>query len=92
MLELNLPLWGDVTVFIMAAVVIGVSGVKLAEYADRLADRTGLGEAVTGTIMLGLITALPGLAASVTAALAAEPQSSGPSRCTPGTRAACPLS
>ncbi|MCR9232277.1 MAG: sodium:calcium antiporter [bacterium] len=69
MLELNLPLWGDVTVFIMAAVVIGVSGVKLAEYADRLADRTGLGEAVTGTIMLGLITALPGLAASVTAAL-----------------------
>lgn len=69
MIDLNLPLWGDVTVFLLAALVIGVSGVKLAEYADRLADRTGLGEALTGTIMLGLITALPGLAASVTAAL-----------------------
>ncbi|QDT28807.1 putative calcium/sodium:proton antiporter [Gimesia panareensis] len=69
MIDLNLPLWGDVTVFLLAALVIGVSGVKLAEYADRLADRTGLGEAITGTIMLGLITALPGLAASVTAAL-----------------------
>lgn len=69
MIDLNLPLWGDITVFLVAALVIGVSGVKLAEYADRLADRTGLGEAITGTIMLGLITALPGLAASVTAAL-----------------------
>ena len=69
MYQLDLPLWGDISVFIVAAIVIGISGVKLAEYADRLADRTGLGEAVTGTIMLGLITALPGLAASVTAAL-----------------------
>ncbi|MAX38239.1 hypothetical protein [Gimesia sp.] len=69
MIQLDLPLWGDVTVFVIAAIVIGIGGVKLAEYADRLADRTGLGEAVTGTIMLGLITALPGLAASVTAAL-----------------------
>lgn len=69
MIQLNLPLWGDFTVFVVAAIVIAVSGVKLAEFADRLADRTGLGEAVTGTIMLGLITALPGLAASVTAAL-----------------------
>lgn len=69
MIELNLPLWGDVLAFVVAAAVIGLAGVKLAGFADRLADRTGLGEAVTGTIMLGLITALPGLAASVTAAL-----------------------
>lgn len=32
-------------------------------------DRTGLGEALTGTLVLGLITALPSLAASVAAAL-----------------------
>ncbi len=67
--ELDLPLWGDVLMFVTAAAVIGLAGVKLAGMADRLADRTGLGEAITGTVMLGLITALPGLAASVTAAL-----------------------
>lgn len=69
MIDLQLSLAGDVTLFIIAASAIGLAGVKLAGFADRLADRTGLGEAVTGTIMLGLITALPGLAASVTAAL-----------------------
>ncbi|MEX0820132.1 MAG: hypothetical protein WD070_11090, partial [Pirellulaceae bacterium] len=69
MIGLDLPLWGDGLAFLSAAVVIGLAGIRLAGYADRLADRTGLGEAVTGTVMLGLITALPGLAASVTAAL-----------------------
>jgi cation:H+ antiporter len=69
MIELNLRLWGDVLAFVVATTAIGLAGGKLAGFADRLADRTGLGEAITGTIMLGLITALPGLAASVTAAL-----------------------
>ena len=67
------PLWANVAVFIAAAGVIAAAGTKLSELADRLADRTGLGEAITGTLFLGLITALPGLAASVTAALSGRP-------------------
>ncbi len=63
------PLWANVLAFLAAAVAIGWVGTRLAELADKLADRTGLGEAVTGTLFLGLITALPGLTASVTAAL-----------------------
>lgn len=71
--EFSLPLWGDVVVFILAAVAITAAGPRLAEYADRLADRTGLGEAVTGALLLGLTTALPGLTASVVAALEGHP-------------------
>lgn len=63
------PLWANVIAFLIAATAIGWVGSRLAGLADKLADRTGLGEAVTGTLFLGLITALPGLTASITAAI-----------------------
>jgi len=69
MFNIDLPLWADIAVFLAAAAVIGVAGVKAAGLADRLADRTGMGEAVTGTVFLGFLTALPGLLASVVAAM-----------------------
>jgi len=68
MLNLDIPLWGDILLFVVSAGVIGVAGVKAAGLADRVADRTGMGEAVTGTVFLGFLTALPGLLASITAA------------------------
>lgn len=63
------PVWANVLVFVLAGSLIAWAGTRLAAFGDRIADRTGLGEAVTGTIFLGLTTALPGLAASITAAL-----------------------
>lgn len=66
-------LFFNVTAFILAAAVITWAGIRLAALADMLADHTGLGEAVTGTIFLGLTTALPGLAASVFAAMEGRP-------------------
>lgn len=69
----SLPLWANITLFIICAAIIGYAGTKLAVFGDRLADRTGLGEAITGTVFLGLITALPGLAASITAAIDNRP-------------------
>jgi len=72
-LDWSIPLWADGLVFGAAAAVIAVAGVRTAGFADRLADRTGLGEAITGTVFLGLITAVPGLAASVIAALKGHP-------------------
>lgn len=58
----------NLVVFLIASGIITWAGSKLARLGDKLADRTGLGEALTGTIFLGLTTALPGLTASITAA------------------------
>ena len=67
------PLWLYLVVLLAAATAIGWGGARLARDADRLADRTDLGESLTGVIVLGAITALPGLAASITAALDGRP-------------------
>jgi len=73
MIDLQWPLMINIIVFAAAAAAIGATGTWMAGLADRLADRTGLGEAVTGTMFLGLVTALPGITASVTAALDGRP-------------------
>lgn len=67
------PLGLILAAFAVSAAVIAWAGSRLARAADRLADRTRMGEALTGTVVLGLLTALPGLAASVTAAVDGRP-------------------
>ena len=59
--------------FAAAAVLIALVGARLARVVDRLADRTGLGEAVSGAILLGSATSLAGLTVSVVAAASNEP-------------------
>lgn len=44
------------------------AGIRITTIADRLADRTGLGEAVFGGILLGASTSLSGIVTSLTAA------------------------
>lgn len=63
------PLEVLVLVFLVAAVAIGMAGTRMAGLADRLADRTGLGEAMVGSLFLGISTSLPGITASITAAM-----------------------
>lgn len=65
---MTLPLWLNFLLFIFAAFVIARSGTRLVRVADQLADRTGIGEAMTGALFLGASTSLPGIATSVTAA------------------------
>jgi len=60
----------NIAIFLLATGVIAVAGSRLARVADMLADRTGLGEAITGAVLLGASTSLPGVTASVTAAAA----------------------
>lgn len=62
------------TGFGLIAIVIVFAGVKLASLADRLADRTGMGEALVGGLVLGAATSLGGLTTSVTAAWEGYPQ------------------
>jgi len=58
--------------FLIAASVIAVVGVRLTEMADRLADQTGIGEAIAGAVLLGMATSLAGTVVSFTAAADGE--------------------
>jgi cation:H+ antiporter len=57
-----------------AAAAIVLAGIRLARVADVLADRTGLGEALVGAVLLGAATSLSGLVTSVTAASRGLPE------------------
>lgn len=63
------PLWSLLAAFAAATAVIAVAGPRIARVASRLARLTGLGQAVFGAVWLGGTTSLPGIVASVTAAL-----------------------
>lgn len=73
MIDRGLPLPWAIAAFLASAAVIAIAGTRLSGAADRLADRTGLGEAVTGAVLLGAATSLSGITASVTAAASGLP-------------------
>lgn len=60
--------------FVIATAGIAVVGTLMSRVADRLADRTGLGEAVVGTFLLAGATSLPDFAATLSAAIDARPE------------------
>jgi len=66
-------LTSSVIVFGLAALVIVIAGSRLARQADVLADRTGLGEALFGILLLAGVTSLPDFAATLSAAVDARP-------------------
>jgi cation:H+ antiporter len=63
----------SITAFGVAALVIVIAGSRLARRADTLADRTGLGEALFGVLLLAGVTSLPDFAATLSAAVDARP-------------------
>jgi cation:H+ antiporter len=64
----------NIGVFLIATFTIAIIGTKMTKTADRLADKTGLGEAVVGALFLGGSTSLPGIVTSVSAAWTGHPQ------------------
>ena len=64
----------SIGVFLVAAIVIAIVGTRMAKVSDRLADRTGLGEAIMGAVFLGGSTSLSGIVTSVTAAASGHPE------------------
>jgi len=65
----GLPSWLLLAIFVVSAVVIWVSGVKLSDTTDVLAERLHLGAAMGGLILLAIATNLPEIAITVSAAL-----------------------
>lgn len=67
------PLWLSIVVLVAAAVVILLAGVRLTHVADSLAERTGLGDAIGGALLLGGVTSLPGIVTTITGSLGGDP-------------------
>ncbi len=55
-------------IFVACALAIAISGTRITRVVDQLADRTGLGEAAAGAVLLGGATSLGGSVLSITAA------------------------
>ena len=63
----------SIVAFCVAGLVIVIAGSLLSKWADTLADRTGLGEALFGVLLLAGVTSLPDFAATLSAAVDARP-------------------
>ncbi len=66
------PLTAPVVAFLAAAGVLVLAGGRFTRVVDRLADVTGIGEALAGAVLLGATTSLPGLIVTVVAAAGGE--------------------
>lgn len=58
----------NLTIFAIAAVLVWFAGAKLSTYVDLIADRTAIGQAFAGALLLGGATSLPELATTITSA------------------------
>ncbi len=57
--------------FTACLVVIGIAGVKLTQYGDAIADKTGMGGTWVGLVLIATVTSLPELSAGITASAVA---------------------
>jgi cation:H+ antiporter len=64
------PLWLNLVVFGVAAAIVWLVGTRLATYADAIAERTGLGKAFIGLVLLATATSLPEIGTTATASIA----------------------
>lgn len=69
----SMSAWGLGTVFLASAAVVWFAGVRLTMTVDRLADRTGMGHAFAGMVLLASLTSLPEIATVGTAASVGNP-------------------
>ena len=53
--------------FIAASGLVWFAGTRLSRYADTFAEKTGIGHAIVGALLLGGITSLPEVATTITA-------------------------
>jgi hypothetical protein len=63
------PLSLSLALFTLAVGIIRAFGVVMTRTAARVAERTGLGEAIMGALFVGASTSLPEIATSTTAAV-----------------------
>jgi cation:H+ antiporter len=67
------PIWANGLIFLAAGVVVWVVGTRLTRNLDVISQRTGLGQAFVGMLLLGGITSLPELANTITSSVIGNP-------------------
>jgi cation:H+ antiporter len=65
----SFSVWTNLAIFAAAAVIVWLAGARLARYVDEIAERTGLGHAFLGMVLLGVATSLPEVATTLSGAL-----------------------
>lgn len=69
----NLSLWTNLAIFVVAGLLIWFAGVRLEAFADATSQRTGMGHAFVGVLMLATVTSLPEVAATVSGSVIGNP-------------------
>lgn len=69
-----MSLFCAILIFVIATLIIVFAGTALTRYADKLADKTGWGEALVGAVFLGGVTSISGIITSMVAAYNNFPQ------------------
>ena len=54
--------------FVLCIVIVLIAGTKTTRYADIIADKTGLGRIWIGLVLLAMVTSMPELVTSISAA------------------------
>ncbi len=62
-----------VTKFMIMAILIIISGTFLSRFGNIIADKTGLGQVLIGSILVALATSLPEMVTSITSSLVGAP-------------------
>lgn len=68
----SLPTFALIVGLVVTGGVVLVASLRLTQLADIIADRTGLGEALVGAIVLGAATSLSGMVVSYSAAASGD--------------------
>lgn len=63
----GLPLWALLLVFAGVAGLVWVAGVRLTHHAGEIAERSGVGDALVGAVLLAAGTSLPELSTAIAA-------------------------
>lgn len=63
----SLQLWWLIGIFIAGAGLVWWTGFRISIYANTISNRTGIGKAFIGALLLGAITSLPEAATTITA-------------------------
>ena len=70
----GIPLPINLAIFVASAAVVWFAGTRMAHIVDAIAERTGIGRVFAGFLLLGSVTSLPEVAATVTAAANNHPE------------------